>query len=191
MANVCFFNLNVVGTEDKVKEFCNILNGENERYFAGIEEIEEIKRTNIINTKSNKFKKGNLVSVFFSGDCKWSVLTSMLEDGYYREFSKTDKNITNLEIETKRLELFVEVISSECGLGFMEHHIIDNGDIVLNDCVDYEEYFMEDYDNVEEFNEDTGENWTEEEFKNYNEEYYKIGGIDWEYVVDSLEGEVE
>lgn len=191
MANVCFFYLNVVGTEDKVKEFCSILNGKNEKYFGGIEEIEEIKRTNIINTKSNKFKKGNLVSVFFSGDCKWSVLISMLEEGYYEDYCETDKNITNLEIETKRLGLFVEVISEESGLSFMEHFIIDNGKILLEDCIDYEEYCMEEYESVEEFNKDTGENWTEEEFENYNEEYYKIGGIAWEYVVDSLEGEAE
>lgn len=124
----------------------------------------------------------DIITVTLSGDCAWSVATCMLEGGYQAQHNSDGRcNGTTLEKETKRLGLVVEIYSEECGCEFMEHYIIASGEIITNECVEWLEYFMDNFDDVTDFNETTGENWTEEQFKVYDEDTFEIGGMDWDF----------
>ena len=89
---------------------------------------------------------------YISGYCAWSVYSCMFGTShtYYDDFITEkygNKYIgfmgTTLPDESRRLNLKIEVYSEEPGCGFMEHYLIDNGEILIEDCVDYEEVLDE------------------------------------------------
>lgn len=89
-----------------------------------------------------------------SGDCAWSVYSCMCGGAftYYDDNStKGNVEVTNLAIETKRLNLKVEIFSQEPGIGFAEHIIFDNGCQLLSDEADLVEYWNDEGLSVEEF----------------------------------------
>lgn len=109
---------------------------------------------------------------YVSGYCAWSVYSCMFKGKYtyYNDFitEKHGKYIgfkgTTLPDESKNLNLKIEVYSEESGCAFMEHFLIDNGEILIDDCVDvkYEEI-------LDEEGNETGE-------------WETIGGFkDWDY----------
>ncbi len=55
-----------------------------------------------------------------------------------------DYQAISLLNETARLSLVVEAFSSEPGCEFQEHLFIDRGKLLIEDCVDYEEYMVDD-----------------------------------------------
>ena len=69
-----------------------------------------------------------------SGDCAWSIKESMLPG--------SDPSVT-LATEAKRLGLAVEAYSSEPGNRFQEHVLINKGDTLTFDCVDYQEHYVD------------------------------------------------
>ena len=71
------------------------------------------------------------------GFCAWSVEYSFLED-----HQESPQNLLSL---SKELMLTITVKSLETGLGFNEHYVIENGEIVLNKCIhlDDEEFYDE------------------------------------------------
>lgn len=90
---------------------------------------------------------------YINGYCAWSVYSCMFKGGctYYNDFIKGYDNKyigfmgTTLPDESRRLNLKIEVYSEESGCAFMEHFLIDNGEILIEDCVDvdYEEVLDE------------------------------------------------
>ena len=89
---------------------------------------------------------------YLSGYCAWSVYSCMFgtPHTYYDDFITEkygNKYIgfmgTTLPDESRRLNLKIELYSEEPGCGFMEHYLIDNGEILIEDCVDYEEVLDE------------------------------------------------
>lgn len=71
------------------------------------------------------------------GFCAWSVEYSFLED-----HPESSQDLLSL---SKELMLTITVKSLETGLGFNEHYVIENGEIVLNKCIhlDDEEFYDE------------------------------------------------
>lgn len=97
---------------------------------------------------------------YISGYCAWSVYSCMFKGDYtyYNDFLKDYGNRyigfmgTTLPDESRRLNLKVEVYSEESGCAFMEHFLIDNGEILIEDCIDIE------YEDIlDENGEETGE----------------------------------
>lgn len=89
---------------------------------------------------------------YISGYCAWSVYSCMFGTShtYYDDFITEkygNKYIgfmgTTLPDESRKLNLKIEVYSEEPGCGFMEHYLIDNGEILIEDCVDYQEVLDE------------------------------------------------
>ena len=111
----------------------------------------------------------DFVSVEVSGYCAWSVLAAM------RDWNGRHPS---LESETERLGLLVEFYSSESGCGFQEHCIIDKGNVVISECIDYEEHWIEEFDSVKEYNEEYGTDFTEDMVQ---DGYVYIGGYGDEY----------
>lgn len=66
--------------------------------------------------------------------------------------SDDGKRFPSLESESERLNLALEVFSSEPGVGFQEHYIIVNSEVVVEECEDYEEIDLNLYrhDKIEE-----------------------------------------
>lgn len=96
--------------------------------------------------------KDELNASYISGYCAWSVYSCMFgtRHTYYDDFITEkygNKYIgfmgTTLPDESRRLNLKIEVYSEEPGCGFMEHYLIDNGEILIEDCVDYQEVLDE------------------------------------------------
>lgn len=174
MANSCDFEMKVKGKSESVETLIKLLKDHEldeseERYFGGwLENIMYEMEDDPINQSS---------IAFVTGGCKWSVILSLLgvKDSYYDEDKKDygDKSkVTCLENESKRLNLDIEIYSSEYGVGFEEHFLIKEGELLINDCVNawqLDEMYFE--------NEDLSE-----EFKEIVERFYKkkISNNEWE-----------
>jgi hypothetical protein len=79
-------------------------------------------------------------------------------------------------------ELAVEVYSEECGCEFQEHYIIENEDILCNDCVDYYEFCLDDFETKEEAEEEYGIIITDEEWESGG--YISRGGFEeWIFTI--------
>lgn len=127
MANICDFTMRIAGTEPAVAELLNRI--VNEPGWRIYEVVQNGEFTPYPNCKSRA-----IGYVDAEGTCAWSVTTSMIANGLER----------TLKTEAKRLSLAVEVFSSEPGIGFQEHYLIDHdGKAVIADCVDFWEYSLD------------------------------------------------
>lgn len=186
MPNYCYYQMCVRGTKKNVDEFIKIINADYnytdmkftyKRHFfrvfdAHCDELEQVGDDDY--------------RVFISGDCAWSVASCMLEQGYYRrvkaEYPKEFRG-TTLPKESKRLNLVIEVYSEECGCEFQEHYLFENGDTLIDECVDYREYYIGDYNSKSEAEDELDIEITDEEWSS-GEEYIKRGGFDsWDFEI--------
>lgn len=105
-----------------------------------------------------------------------------LKNNYLCEKQHLEESLkaSSLIRESKLLNLTIEVFSEEYGVGFQEHYVIQNGNVIIDECVDAQEYVACEFDTVEEFNEEYGLNITKEQFE--EDDYIVIGGFgDWEF----------
>lgn len=71
---------------------------------------------------------------FIDGYCAWSVSTCFFQEGYQKTFGKDEINKrTNIETESKRLNLTIEIKSLETGCAFTEHYLIENGKLLIDE----------------------------------------------------------
>ena len=132
MANNCYFDMKIAGKESGIRELLDMLNWNGPEDRPGFGRVYSLE---VYNTETIAKKEGeDLLSVWCNGDCAWSVYTAMLDDGTRNP---------NLETETERLGLALEVYSSEPGIGFQEHYIIDKGKIIEEEERDYQEHWIE------------------------------------------------
>lgn len=98
--------------------------------------------------------------VYIDGYCAWSVASCMMPNhgSYYDEFKDLLYHVTNLQELSKNHNLNIQVYSDECGMGFQEHIVIDNGLILDDDCVDV----------IHNYNEDTDEETIEGGYDNWD-----------------------
>lgn len=190
----CIFSMKINGKVEGVKKFIDIMetdcrvdweaskgvsnmkyvcHGDSDRYFWHLDnlyfsDIEDV---------------GNgMVSVRIRGECSYSVYCCMFEgESTYYEFYK-GSNGTTLVNESKNLDLDIEVFSSEPVYEFMEHYLIKKGTLLVKDVIDYCEYWLDDYDDVDELNKICGTNFTQEDWDNADE-FISIGGIEWHFSI--------
>jgi hypothetical protein len=164
--------MKVVGTKANINKFIKVIQADysyNEMKFSyerHMFRVFEAEYDEIEKRSDGKFE------TIINGYCAWSVASCMLRGGYYNDVKKgypDDFRGTTLDIESKILHLDIEVFSEESGCCFMEHYLIRNGKIEIDDCVDFYEYYTDEYETAEEMNEDLGTNITQEEFENANE----------------------
>ena len=144
MANCCTFNMVVAGRKENVEEFIEVLNsyyhydengeyrGTFDRHLCRVNGKEVVQRIDD--------KQGNC-EIYVSGDCAWSIYSSMTEGGYYSRRYKKDygdrSHATTLKLESRKLQLKIEVFSEEEGFGFREHYRYDNGDVIVEEVSDF------------------------------------------------------
>ena len=186
MPNYCDYSMCVIGRKENVEEFIKVIKADYNyvtmefsydrhlfRVFeADYDEIEQIE--------------GDVYQVIINGDCAWSVSSCML-DSYHSYYSQCKEKYpkefrgTTLQIESERLNLDIKVFSEERGRYFQEHYIIRKGELEVDECVDWEEYFLEEYKTKEEAEKDLGIEITDEEWE--NEEVISRGGFEWDFEI--------
>ena len=153
MSNYCSFELKAVGKKENLIKLHEIMN---RRYNCTENDEEHLWRVfeaNIIDTELRE--DGNFVAII-TGNCAWSVYSSMTaeEHSYYDDYKIRKDGKKNkgscLENESKNLNLNIEVFSTETDIGFQEHLIIKNGELIINNCKDYADYSASWFDDNEE-----------------------------------------
>lgn len=170
MANNCAFEMKITGKKENIEEIIRIFQQKDEFKHDGIGRIFSfyVDDMQLIDSQRNIF------SVNTYGDCAWSVKSSMCHDA---------ENSRSLKSEAERLHLVIEVFSSETGCQFQEHYLTVFGDVIVNDCVDYEEHWVAIYGGVDAYNKDFGTSFTEDMLNDNGD--VCIGGFGDDY--DSFE----
>lgn len=156
MPNYCNYSMRIAGRQEDVDQFVKELqtNYSYDDYScSGIEEglrhFCRVFSADVIYDEPIKFKINGdcyimLRDITISGDCAWSVASCMTDSptSYYRQLKNEYGNrskATTLKLESKMLNLIIEVYSEEPGCCFSEHMLYVNGRKVIDDCVDYYE----------------------------------------------------
>lgn len=128
MPNICEFNLKATGRKENIERLYKMLNyDESEKYYLHrIFGCSYTFEEDLLNVKNDEE-----ISVFMHGDCAWSLEASMLrndcgDDGY----------LTSIDKASKLLNLKIEIVSEEPGCNFTEHYVVDNGEILIDECFD-------------------------------------------------------
>ena len=89
---------------------------------------------------------------------------------------------TSLLKLSKELDLKIEIYSSEPGMCFQEHYYIENGECVVGEETEYNEYWFEEDLTKEELEDEFNGSITEDEYLDYQESgYFSRGGFDWNF----------
>ena len=129
-------------------------------------------------------------STELSGYCAWSVASCMLGDIHSYNYDDTTGRGTCLEEITKMFNLKIEIFSTESGMCFAEHYIIDNGIIKkyeVNDfyCIECDEYnsYEELLKYISTLDNNNGNTFvvTKEQYE--QEDFIEIGNFDCEFSI--------
>lgn len=181
MANICSFSMCVRGKRKDIGSFYNAMTQNGNVYMgrgadADIEYEDEDNRA------------------FISGWCKWSVQSAMVDNAIsMREepdmwYWGEGVDITQLEFITlfeacEKWNLDMEVYSEESGCCFQEHYVCINGNIICDECVEWNEYCLSDYETKEEAETELEIEITDKEW-NSEEEYIGRGGFEsWDFEI--------
>lgn len=169
MANNCLFDMKIVGVEKNIQEFIQMMKWQGPYKENGLGRVFSFEIDPTLHEKDPR--GGDLVSVVGIGDCAWSFKGAVLDNTHH-----------NILDETARLGLVLEIYTSEPGIGFQEHLLINKDEIVVNETVDYEEHWIEGAEEsvIEELAEEKG--MTVEELKskvNCNGDYCEGGFEDY------------
>ena len=168
MPNWAEFNMRIRGKKEDCEIFKAILYHENEKLF--------FHRT----FPSENYTEGEVDTEYFMefyGECAWSFLTSM---GMVHLYSDFPPSSTVCDI-SKRLDLSVEIYTTEPNDQFAEHYYCKSGKVLIDECVDYEEYWWDEDEcpTIDNFNAEYGTHFTVDDFA---DGYAWIGGFNsWEW----------
>ena len=161
MANICDFSMCVRGTKNDIESFYKALLQKGSTYMgrgadAQIEYEEDDNRA------------------FIDGWCKWSINSALINNAismrenpsrwYWGEGIDPSKiEFVTLIEACKKWNLDMEVYSEECGCCFQEHMVVINGELIVDDCVECNEYCICNYGTKEEAEAEFGIEITDEE----------------------------
>lgn len=154
MANCCDFDIRISGQPEAVLEMASMLKvtdsflNENalKRHFGGVFYCDFADDGIVMVGDGLCYLTGG-------GSCAWSIQSSMREKM---------SGFSPLERESERLGIMVEAYSSEPGIGFQEHVLIVKGEVVIDDCVDYKEHYVESAAKLESYNKKHDTDFTED-----------------------------
>lgn len=133
MPNSCYFQMKIAGPEMAVQEMVSLLDKTSKVTNIMLGKVDSFNIPNPGETEMDPLT--GWIAVFGEGDCANSVLTSMRE---------RPGGMRSLESETARLGLAVEYYSSDPHNEFQEHGKVVCGQVVEEQTVHYEEFFVED-----------------------------------------------
>lgn len=173
MANICSFSMCVKGNHNDIESFYNAMS-QNGNIFMGRGADAEIRYEDDENR------------AFIDGWCKWSVWSAMVDNAismrtepdmwYFGNAKASELKFITLMEACERWNLTIEVYSEECGCAFQEHYIVVNGDLTCEECVEWHEYCLSDYETKEEAEAELEIKITDEEWD--NDEFISRGGFE-------------
>lgn len=183
MANMCSFSMQVNGKHEDIEKFYNAMIQKGNPYMGrGAEADIEYE---------DGYDGDGIDRAFINGWCKWSIQSALIDNAISMRTNPdmwywgdgVDKSklefITLLEA-TKKWNLVIEVYSEEPGCEFQEHYVFDNGTVLCDECVEYIELYLGDYDTKEEVEDEYGIIITDEEWE--NKDYISRGGFEnWDF----------
>ena len=189
MPNYCNYELKAKGEKENLEKLIEILNN---NYNMSEEDPLHMFR---IFEATPTFDNEEKTFLTVRGYCAWSVYSCMMEGActYYSDSYK-DTNATTIDRLAKDLNLYIEIISEEPGMCFMEHIMCYPDGEIIHESLPWYEFDIEDYDTFEKFNKDVLSGITgiiKDEISNYiNEEvfynakkqgqlYITFGGYDY------------
>ena len=151
MANICTFSMVVKGKKENIEQFTDMMQQKGTVLMG---------RGAVIDfTDMEELENGNY-RCQIDGDTKWSVISSMIDNAIsmrtepdkwnFGDTDKTKLTFVTLYEACEQLQLDMEVYSEECGCGFQEHYVFIDGNLVTEECVDYTEYELDEYEAKEE-----------------------------------------
>ena len=180
MANICNFSMLVKGKHEDIEAFYNAMQQEGKFCMGRGAEAD-------IHYEDDE----KLAEI--DGWCKWSVESSLIDNAidmrehperwsWGGEEKSNEMEFITLPEACAKWNLVMEVYSEEPGCEFQEHLIIDKGNWIAHDCVDYAEYYIGEYDTKEEAEEELGIIITDEEWE--REDYVGRGGFpNWDFEI--------
>ena len=179
MANICGFSMCIKGAHDDIENFYNAMSQKG-NIFMGRGADAEIQYED----EENR--------AFIDGWCKWSIQSALIDNAvsmrtepskwYWGDSVDSSKiEFVTLWEACKKWNVDMEVYSEECGCCFQEHYVMVNGDVVCEDCVEYNEYCIDDYETKDEAESELGIEITDEEWHS-GECFISRGGFEsWDF----------
>lgn len=183
MANLCDFEMRVKGRNINMKKFMDALTQKNNIYIG--------RGADACIDYDDEEDESEENTATVSGYCKWSIWSSLIDNAvsmrktpkaWYHE--KGEENLTFITlIEASTIyDLDIEVFSSEPGVGFEEHYYIEKGNMINDECVDYTEIYVGEFETKEEAEEEYEIKIPDEEWDNADD-YIKRGGFNWDFKI--------
>lgn len=186
MANLCGFSMIIKGKSNNLQRFIDAMSQNGDIWMGRGADVEIVDRDvlDIVN---------DLERWELSGWCKWSVQSSLVDDAFSMEKQRTEGkgcwnwngNISNVSEfislweASSRFNVDFELFSEEPGMGFQEHmYAINDG--VIDETNDYSEYYLGEFDTIDDAINEFDIEFTEEEFKS---KLAKRGGFEWNFEI--------
>ena len=184
MANICSFSMLVNGTHENIEKFYKAMSQDGDIWMGRGAEA-EIQYDDDYDGEGND--RANI-----DGWCKWSIQSALYDNAISMRVKPEMwyfGNVDNAKLEfitfveaSKKWNLEVEIFSEESGCCFQEHYIVRKGIVELDECVEWCEYYLDDYDTKEEAEEELGIYITDEEWERHG--YIQRGGFGvWEFEI--------
>ena len=181
MANICDFSMVVKGKKENIEKFINMMEQKGNVWMGRGAMVNRID--------IEEFENGNY-RCQIDGETKWSVISSMVDNAismrtepekWYWGEDKSKLSFVTLYEACEQLELDMEVYSEEPGCEFQEHYLFVDGNLVTDECVDYIEYYLDEYETKEESEEELEIKITDDE---WNDGVVVRGGFDsWDFEI--------
>lgn len=182
MANLCSFSMKVRGEHDNIKKFYNAMIQKGTIYMGRGADAEIVYED----------EDG---TAQIDGWCKWSVVSAMVSNAedmrshperWWWGDHIDPKNIEFITLfeACKKWNIDMEVYSEEGGCCFQEHYVFVDGDLICEECVEWNEYYLDDYETKEEAEAELGIEITDEEWESGADNYISRGGFEnWDFEI--------
>ena len=124
MANCCDFAMSFVGSEESIQKLL-------ERFNLNDVDLLNIPGQDVssfLNCSEATISTFDNQEIVLEGYCAWSVENCFLNPG----------NLFNLNSVSKELLLLITVKSREIGMTFSEHYLLKDGELLLDECTNFE-----------------------------------------------------
>lgn len=161
MANCCITNIVVRGRKECVEQFDKILHAGYNYNTMEFPDGPHFHRVRDIDRGLYQ-EYGLMAMQDYIVDCAWSAELCLMNtpDSYYDKRVQQEQkegipnHSTNIVDVSAQYGLDIELWSQEAGCEFEEHILVKHGEVIENECYDYHDYYIEEYDTYDEFIED-------------------------------------
>lgn len=185
MPNYCNYSMYVKGKKEKVEEFIKVIQADYDYNIMKFGYDRHLFRVFEAECDGAEELGDDEWAAIINGYCAWSVASCMFEDGYYKDCKERFKENfrgTTLIKESENLNLEIEVFSEEGGCCFQEHYRIRYGVLELDECEDWYEYDLDEFEYKEEAEKELGIEITDEEWEEGG--YISRGGFgNWDFEI--------